>query len=59
MSQFQSRSTRLAGLGLATLMTVAIQGSLLLGFDAAARPDGSAPALAVVLPTVSIVAQRT
>lgn len=59
MSHFQSRSTRLAGLSLAMLMTLAIQGSLLLGFDAAARPDPSAPALAVVLPTVNIVAQRS
>jgi hypothetical protein len=57
-----NRTTRFAGLLLAVLMTLAINGVMLLKFDSVARQEyaGSARTPTVVtLGTVNVVAQRT
>ena len=58
MSSILSRHTQVASLVLAVLMTTAIHGSLLLGFNAAAGADAASPTNLVTLPTVTIVAAR-
>ena len=57
MSQILSRHAHFLSLALALLMTTAIHGSLLLGFDAATHPGSASPALLVNLPALTVVAQ--
>jgi hypothetical protein len=53
-------STRIAGLAVAVLMTFAINGTMLLGFDAVAKDATSAQQSATVaLKTVNIVGHRS
>ncbi len=59
MTHFQSRITKYTGMALAVLITVTIQGSLLLGFDAASRPDSAQAAVLVTLPSVTVTATRS
>lgn len=58
-----NRTTRFAGLLLAVLMTVAVNGAMLWKFDAIAQEgviaNGGQMSTVVILDTVNIVAQRS